>query len=83
MLVGLTGIIVGGGLAFILGYTQMEYGWMAIEGGETFAVEAYPLRLKVLDFVTVSVTVMVLSLLAAVGPAIKAAGYTVVEGLRR
>ncbi len=83
MLVGLTGIIVGGGLAFILGYTQMEYGWMAIEGGETFAVESYPLRLKVLDFVTVSVTVMILSLLAAVGPAIKAAGYTVVEGLRR
>lgn len=83
LLVGLTGVIVGGGLAFILGYTQMHYGWMGIEGGETFAVEAYPLRLKAMDFVVVSVTVMVLSLLAALGPAIKAAGHSVVEGLRR
>lgn len=83
LLVGLTGVIVGGGLAFILGYTQMHYGWMGIEGGETFAVEAYPLRLKATDFVVVSITVMVLSLLAALGPAIKAAGHSVVEGLRR
>lgn len=83
LLVGLTGVIVGGGLAFIIGYTQMQYGWMGIEGGETFAVEAYPLRLKAMDFWAVSITVMVLSLLAALGPAIKAAGHSVVEGLRR
>jgi ABC-type lipoprotein release transport system permease subunit len=61
----------------------MEYGWMGIEGGETFAVEAYPLKLQAMDFVAVSLTVMVLSLLAALGPAIKAAGHSVVEGLRR
>lgn len=83
LLVGLTGVLVGGMIAFVLGYTQMEYGWMGIEGGESFAVEAYPLRLKTWDFVTVSVTVMVLSLLAAIGPSLKAAAYSVVEGLRR
>lgn len=83
LLVGLTGVVVGGMIAFVLGYTQMEYGWMGIEGGESFAVEAYPLRLKAWDFVTVSVTVLVLSLLAAIGPSLKAAAYSVVEGLRR
>ncbi len=83
LLVGLTGVIVGGGIAFVMGYTQMEYGWMGIEGGETFAVEAYPLKLQAIDFVAVSLTVMVLSLLAALGPALKAASHSVVEGLRR
>lgn len=83
LLVGLIGVVSGSLIAFVLGYTQMEYGWLAIEGGETFAVEAYPLRLMSADFIWVGLTVLTLSFLAALAPAIRAAGFDVVEGLRR
>jgi lipoprotein-releasing system permease protein len=83
LMTGFIGVCSGILLAFLVGYSQMQWGWLSIEGGESFAVEAYPLRLEIMDFVWVGLTVIFLSFLASVGPAYQASRFTVTEGLKR
>jgi lipoprotein-releasing system permease protein len=83
LMTGFIGVCSGILLAFLVGYSQMQWGWLGIEGGESFAVDAYPMRLEIIDFILVGLTVIVLSFLASLGPAYQAARFTVTEGLKR
>jgi len=83
LMVGGGGIILGTSIAFIVGYTQMLWGWITIDGGENFALEAYPMRLEMMDFIYVALTVLVLSVLAAWFPAQKAAKFPLLFTLKR
>jgi lipoprotein-releasing system permease protein len=64
---GLAGILLGAAICKGQEYFQ----WIKLEGG--FLIEAYPVSLQAADFMLVMVTVIVVGLLAAVHPALRAA----------
>jgi lipoprotein-releasing system permease protein len=70
---GLIGVTVGG----TFGWLQQQYGILALEGGENFLVNAYPIEMRATDFVAVMATVLVLAWLAAYYPARTAARNTI------
>ncbi|MCU0370247.1 MAG: FtsX-like permease family protein [Bacteroidales bacterium] len=54
---GLLGLLLGGLLALL----QQEFGLLRLGGGEgTYIVEAYPVKVQLLDFIYVMITVMVI-----------------------
>jgi lipoprotein-releasing system permease protein len=83
VLVGGIGVGVGMALAFTFGILQQEFGILRLQGGENFRISAFPLEMRLEDFVLIFLTVTSLSLLAALYPAFKAAQVGVVEGLRK
>jgi lipoprotein-releasing system permease protein len=83
LLVGGIGGGIGVLIALLLGLGQKYLGLITLQGGDSFRVKAFPIELQVGDFVLVFATVMVLSGLASLYPAIQAARIQVVEGLRQ
>ena len=83
LIIGGLSVCLGMFLAFSFGILQQTYGLIKLRGGDSFLVEAYPLQLQSGDFILIFITVMVLSILAALYPARKAAQVDVVEGLSR
>jgi len=64
------GLVAGLLLALIIYIIQSQLGLISVPDG--FMIDAYPVKLKLLDFIVVSITVFILGLLASVIPAIKA-----------
>ncbi|NNF20593.1 MAG: ABC transporter permease [Saprospiraceae bacterium] len=64
------GVVTGIGLAFLLYYIQKQYGIIGVPSG--FLIDAYPVHLRVTDFLIVIPTVFIIGLLAAVLPSRKA-----------
>ncbi len=64
------GLVLGFILALIAYFMQKNYGIIGIPEG--FLVDAYPVRLKLFDFVVVSITVLIIGILASILPASKA-----------
>jgi lipoprotein-releasing system permease protein len=58
-------------LALLIG--QIVFHWVKIPGAGTFVVDAYPVKLELMDFVLVFVTIVVIGTLAAWIPARRAA----------
>ena len=58
-------------LALLIG--QIVFHWVKIPGAGTFVVDAYPVKMELLDFVLVFVTILVIGTLAAWIPARRAA----------
>lgn len=83
MLVGGIGVMVGMFIAFAFGVAQDRYGLLTLQGGENFRINAFPIEMRFSDFALIFITVMGLSLLAAVYPAIKASQVEVVEGMQK
>ena len=71
LLAGIGGII-GMLLALLLAWLQVNFKLIPLEGG-SFLIDYFPVRLKIGDFFLVSVTVLVITLLASWIPARKAA----------
>lgn len=73
---GLVLAVVGGGsgilLAAIICFLQVKYKLLKLEGG-SFIIDYYPVKMMPQDFLLVTVTIIVISLLAAWIPARKAA----------
>lgn len=65
---GITGML----LALLLTWLQLTYKLVPLEGG-SFVISYFPVELKLMDFVLVSATVMVIAVIAAYIPANKAA----------
>ncbi len=67
---------VGGGsgmlLAFLICIAQLKFKLIKLEGG-TFLIDYYPVKMLVSDFVLVTVTIVIVALLAAWLPSRKAA----------
>lgn len=70
MMVSLIGLLIGFIIAFILYFLQSRYGLVGVP--DSFIISAYPIDLKWIDFIIVSITVCVLGGLASIFPAYKA-----------
>lgn len=72
--------LLGGGIGLFLGLLlclgQQQFGWLKLGGA--FIIEAYPVSLQLTDFLVVLATIIVIGLLAAWFPAVRA---TRVEGV--
>jgi len=65
------GIIIGFVLSVFIYFLQKKYGIIGIPEG--FLIDAYPIKLKLIDFFRVAATVMVIGFIAALLPAVRAA----------
>lgn len=72
LLLAILGAIGGILLALVIGWAQVRYGLIAIQGG-TFLIDYYPVTMVPSDFVLVGITVIVVALLASWFPSRKAA----------
>ena len=75
------GVLVGSVLGVVLCILQQQFGLVQLEGsGATFLVQAYPVSMRLSDFIIVIVTVMLIGTSAALLPAMRAAR---IKGLLR
>jgi len=66
------GGIIGMLIAFLICYAQIKYKLIKLQGG-TFIIDYYPVKMVAADFLLVTITVLIVSLLASWIPAKKAA----------
>lgn len=71
LLLCLLGIVIGAGLALLLYGVQKGFGIVPIPTG--FVVDAYPISIRLLDFLVVMITVIGIGLIASIPPALRAA----------
>lgn len=81
--IGLIGGIAGAAIGLIFGILQMEFGILEINGGDSFVVDAFPLQLNAWDFVVIFFTVFILSIIAAIYPAVKASFLEIPQALSK
>jgi len=72
LLWSLTGGLSGLALGALLCFLQQTFGFVKINGGNGFLVPAYPVSMELPDFLLIIATIMVVGLLAAWYPAIRA-----------
>ncbi|MCO6477590.1 MAG: ABC transporter permease [Phaeodactylibacter sp.] len=70
LLLSLLGIVMGFVLAVILYILQKTVGIVSVPGN--FVVEAYPISMRLIDFIVVALTVVAIGVLASVPPALRA-----------
>jgi lipoprotein-releasing system permease protein len=71
--ISLIGIAIGFSIAIFGYFLQKKYGIIGIPEG--FLIDAYPIKLKLIDFFRVFFTVIFIGLLASILPALKAAKF--------
>ncbi len=76
MLISLVGGISGIFLGTVICLLQIQFGWIKMPGGGSFVVDAYPVKLEILDFVYVLGTALLIGFLAAWYPTKKLLGKT-------
>ncbi len=79
--VGVVGTLLGCVIGFALCWTQSTFEFISLPP-EIYLIDALPVRVNILDFVSVAVGSMLICVLAAVYPARKAAGLVPVEAIR-
>lgn len=72
LLLSLIGVIIGCIAAAILCVLQQQYGLVQLSGSGEFIVDAYPVSMRLNDFILVFFTVLIIGTLAALLPAIRA-----------
>jgi lipoprotein-releasing system permease protein len=70
LLISLIGLVTGFLLALILYWLQKNYGLVSIPDG--FLIDAYPIELRGMDFVLVTITVLVIGYIASLMPSFRA-----------
>lgn len=68
LLINFTGAFIGILAGGIICWLQQTYGFIAIENAQSFIVEAYPVKMKILDFGIVFFTVMCIGSIASFLP---------------
>ncbi|MFK7809321.1 MAG: FtsX-like permease family protein [Saprospiraceae bacterium] len=71
LLLSLMGLIIGFTIAIVLYASQKMFGLVPIPSG--FVVEAYPISIRLFDFIVVALTVITIGFLASIPPALRAA----------
>ncbi len=71
LLLSLLGMMIGFAIAILLYVVQKYFGIVPIPAG--FVVDAYPISMRIPDFLVVAITVLTIGGLASVPPALKAA----------
>jgi len=81
-LIGVISVGVGTVLGLGLCYGQQHFAWITFDINAGFLVSSLPLRVQTLDVVVVACTGLILSSLAAIYPAHRAARSRVIDGIR-
>ena len=74
-IISLSGACLGMLLGFGLGWGQQTYGWIGL-GIENALIDAYPIKMEIMDFVWTALVVMFITTLASIIPARKAVEMT-------
>ncbi|MFN3404464.1 MAG: ABC transporter permease [Cytophagaceae bacterium] len=79
-LIAFTGAIIGLTLGVLLCLAQQHFGLVSM-GMETSLVDAYPVKMNLMDFVSTGITIFVITMVASYRPANSAASIQVRESL--
>jgi lipoprotein-releasing system permease protein len=74
-LISFSGACLGMLLGFGLGWGQQRFGWIGL-GIENALIDAYPIKMELMDFIWTALVVMMVTTLASVFPARKAVQMT-------
>ena len=72
VLLSLLGIFIGFAIAITACVLQQQFGFITLQGGDAFLIEAYPVEMQLWDFIIVFITVLLIGTLAALLPAMRA-----------
>jgi len=64
-LISIVGSILGLALGTIISWVQQQFGLIRLTGSGTFVIDAYPVKIEILDILLIWSTVLVIGLLAA------------------
>jgi lipoprotein-releasing system permease protein len=81
LIIGLAGVALGNGLAFLLSWIQLTFGLLSLPS-DIYFMNTVPILLQIENFIAVTFIVLVLCLLAALLPARAAARLDAVTSLR-
>jgi len=70
ILISLVGSVSGLALGFIILYLQQNYGFLQLGGSGDFVISAYPVKIQLLDFAYVFLTVLAIGFIATIYPVI-------------
>ncbi|MBL7766788.1 MAG: ABC transporter permease [Chitinophagaceae bacterium] len=73
LFISMSGALIGMALAWLICWAQKTFGIIKLGSGGSYLIDAYPVEMRLLDFLLVMATVFLISLLAAWFPAYKAA----------
>ncbi|MCI4670194.1 MAG: FtsX-like permease family protein [Bacteroidia bacterium] len=82
LFVGTIGSGIGVLSALVLGLGQKYWGFVQLQGGDSFRVKAFPVELQLGDFLLVGITVLLLAAIASLYPAHQASKIEAASGLR-
>ncbi len=72
LLLSLLGVGIGFAIAILACLAQQYFGFITLQGGDAFLIEAYPVKMHLWDFIVVFITVVAIGTLAALLPAVRA-----------
>ncbi len=72
LLLSLLGVGIGFAIAILACLAQQYFGFITLQGGDAFLIEAYPVKMQLWDFIVVFITVVAIGTLAALLPAVRA-----------
>ena len=79
--VGLTGVVFGNVIGYILCWSQQTFEWIKLPG-QIYIIQALPVKMLAIDFVCISLASVGLCFIFALLPARKAASLAPVEGIK-
>ncbi|MFW5710246.1 MAG: ABC transporter permease, partial [Bacteroidota bacterium] len=65
LLITISGTVMGLLLGGLISWLQMEFGFIRLQGSGSFVVEAYPVQMKLTDFILVFFTVIFIGFIAS------------------
>ncbi|MBL7772120.1 MAG: ABC transporter permease [Chitinophagaceae bacterium] len=83
VMLSLFGAGIGMLLAFLVCFLQKQFGFVKLGNSGNFLVDAYPVQMRVFDFILVALIVTAIAFLASWFPAKKASQKGVISNLRR
>jgi len=72
LMLSLLGVVLGFVIAILACLAQQYFGFVTLQGGDAFLIDAYPVKMQLWDFIIVFITVVAIGTLAALLPAVRA-----------
>lgn len=81
VVVGVLGTLIGGIIGFVLCWAQLKYQFFSLPG-DVYFINSLPIKMKVLDFVLISLASMLICLVSSLYPAKRASKLIPVDAIR-